>query len=532
MRHARQRRNRFAIGPLPVHLEFRILGPLEAVGPDGPVRLGGPRQRAVLAILLLSANRVVSIDRLADELYAGDPPATAVTQVHRQISDLRKLLGTAIETRAPGYLVRTQELDLRRFEQLTEEAASALARGTHEQAAARLREALALWRGPPLADLAYEPFAAAPIARLEELRLTTVEQRIEAELALGEHRGVVAELEALVDEHPTHERFRAQLMIALYRSGRQEDALAAYRALRRTLVETFGIEPTPELAQLEQAVLDHDPSLDGPRPQAASQGGRTVLVSAGSPATLEALAQLASPLAAELLLIQVVGEESELAESSARLAELRSTLASGARAAAILSDAWGGELAQLATAYDVGLVVVDMQPGATLPAEVATLLEQSPADVALLASRGAPLGGGDVLVGFGGSDHDWAAAELGAWLAASTRKPLKLVALRRPKSASTTRLLAAAAIAIQGAVGIDAQPLLVDPGADGLLAAARGGHALVLGLSPAWRRRGLGEVRSALAQAAETPLLLVHRGPRPGGLAPPGAKTRFTWSLG
>ena len=247
--------------------QFRILGPLEVVDPSGaPVRLGGPRQRAVLAILLLSANRVVSIDRLADDLYGGEPPATAVTQVQRQISDLRKLLGPAIETRPPGYLVRAglQTLDLSRFERLAEDAGTALAHGAPERAAACLREALALWRGPPLADLAYEPFAAVPIARLEELRLACVEQRIEAELGLGEHRRLVAELEELVREHPTHERFTAQLMTALYRSGRQDDALAAYRSLRRALVEDFGIEPTPELSRLEQAVLSQDPSLDVP----------------------------------------------------------------------------------------------------------------------------------------------------------------------------------------------------------------------------------------------------------------------------
>src|SRR4051794_8680685 len=178
MRHARQRRYRSAIRLPPMSLEFRILGPLEVLDASGaPVRLGGPRQRAVLAILLLSANRVVSIDRLADELYGGDPPATAITQVQRQGSDLRKLLGPVIETRPPGYLVRAgpDALDLARFERLAEAAASA----TPDRAAALLRDALALWRGPPLADLAYEPFAVAPVARLEELRLAALEQRIE-----------------------------------------------------------------------------------------------------------------------------------------------------------------------------------------------------------------------------------------------------------------------------------------------------------------------------------------------------------------
>src|SRR4051812_39324504 len=151
-------------------LEFRILGPLEVLGASGaPVHLGGPRQRAVLAILLLNANRVVSIDRLGDDLYGGEPPATAVTQVQRQGSDPRKLLRPVIETRPPGYLVRAAQetFDLSRFERLAEDASSALAHGAHARAASCLQEALALWRGPPLADLTYEPFAAAPIARLE-----------------------------------------------------------------------------------------------------------------------------------------------------------------------------------------------------------------------------------------------------------------------------------------------------------------------------------------------------------------------------
>ena len=526
-----------------MQLEFRILGPLEVLDQGQRIHLGGPRQRAVLAILLLNADRVVSIDRLADELYGGEPPATAVAQVQRQVSDLRKLLGPAIETRAPGYLVRTgpEALDLRRFERLAEEGSSALAHGEHERAAGRLREALALWHGPPLADLAYEPFAAAPIARLEEMRLAGVEQRVEAELALGEHRRLVAELETLVDQQPTHERFRAQLITALYRSGRQEDALAAYRSLRAALVDAFGIEPTPALARLEQAVLDHDPALDAPTREAPAtpiEGG--VLASARSASGLEAAAGLAAPLAGaarELLLIQVLSAESELAAATARLARLRSSLAPGARAAAFVSRAWGGDLALLAANYDVDLVVVeapaDVLRDGPLSPELATLLEHSAADVALLTGR-TGRGGHDVLVGFGGSAHDWAAVELGTWLAASTGKPLKLLALRRTgaEPAEATRLLAAASIAIQRTAGIDAEPLLVDPGPEALIAAARGSHALVLGLSPAWRHRGLGTVRRALVAGADSPLLLVHRGPRPGGLAPSAFKTRFTWSLG
>ena len=182
-------------------LEFRILGPLEVVGPDGPIRLGGPKQRATLAILLLNANRVVSIDRLADELYAGRAPVTAATQVHRQISELRKLLGeeARLETRTPGYVLHVggEQLDLRRFERLTEEAGQALARGEAERAFELQRDALELWRGPALADLEHEPFAQVATGRLEEILLVALEQRVDADLALGRHRELVGELDEL-----------------------------------------------------------------------------------------------------------------------------------------------------------------------------------------------------------------------------------------------------------------------------------------------------------------------------------------------
>ena len=203
---------------VPAMVEFRILGPLEVVGEDGPIRLGGPRQRATLAILLLNANRVLSIERLADDLYAGRPPVTAVTQVARQVSELRKALGpeAGIETRPPGYVIRLapEQLDLRRFERGGEEAARALERGDAEVAFELQREALALWRGDPLADLADEAFARVAIERLEEIRLAALEQRIEAELVLGRHRELVAELEELAAEHPLRELLRSQLMLA------------------------------------------------------------------------------------------------------------------------------------------------------------------------------------------------------------------------------------------------------------------------------------------------------------------------------
>jgi DNA-binding SARP family transcriptional activator len=180
-------------GPSDV-LEFRVLGPLEVVGDDGPIQLGGPKQRATLAILLLNANRVVSVERLADDLYAGEAPVTAVNQVQRQISALRKALGSssAIETRSPGYVIRLapDQLDLGRFERLTGDGRAALVDGEMERAVELLRQALDLWRGAPLADVAHESFAFGAIERLEEIQLVALEQRIEAELALGRHREV------------------------------------------------------------------------------------------------------------------------------------------------------------------------------------------------------------------------------------------------------------------------------------------------------------------------------------------------------
>ena len=244
-------------------MEFRLLGPLEVAEHDRSLALGGVKQRSLLAVLLLHANEVVSADRLIDELWGDAPPPTAAKSLQVHVSRLRKELGEGrLATRAPGYVLHVDpsELDLARFEQLVGEARTADPGG----AAQKLRQALALWRGPALADLAYEPFAQAEIARLEELRLAALEQRIDADLATGRHAELVGELEALVAEHPLRERLRCQLMLALYRSARQAEALDAYREARRELSEELGLEPSEELKQLEQAILQHDPALDLP----------------------------------------------------------------------------------------------------------------------------------------------------------------------------------------------------------------------------------------------------------------------------
>jgi YVTN family beta-propeller protein len=249
-------------------LEFGVLGPLEVYRGSSALPLGGQRQRALLTLLLLHANEVVSRDRLIDGVWGETPPRTVEAALRVYLSKLRKLLGSdgsgvALVTRPHGYMlgIEPEQLDLHRFERLVCEGREALAVRSAEKAAARLGEALALWRGPPLADLGYASFTAATIGRLVELRLCAFEDRIEAELALGHHSDLVPDIEALVAEYPLRERLRAQLMVTLYRTGRQSEALQAYRAARRLLAEELGIDPGPELQHLEKAILVHDPSL-------------------------------------------------------------------------------------------------------------------------------------------------------------------------------------------------------------------------------------------------------------------------------
>ncbi|HET6967075.1 MAG TPA: AfsR/SARP family transcriptional regulator, partial [Ornithinibacter sp.] len=246
-------------------LEFRILGPLEVVQDGAAVSLGGRLRRSLVATLVLQAGEAVSTDRLIEELWPEDHEG-ALARLQVYVSQVRKQLGAdagALETRPGGYalVIGDEALDAHRFERLARAGAAALAAGEPERAAGVLREALALWRGPALADLVYEPFAQTPAARLEERRTGCLEDRIEADLALGHHDEVVAELEALVAQQPLRERTCGQLMLALYRSGRQAEALDVYRRTRRTLQEELGLEPGPELQELQQAILRQDASL-------------------------------------------------------------------------------------------------------------------------------------------------------------------------------------------------------------------------------------------------------------------------------
>jgi YVTN family beta-propeller protein len=282
-------------------LEFGVLGPLEARSDGRVLPLGSPKQRALLALLLLHANERVSRDRLIDELWGEAPPATAISAFHVYLSRLRKLLGDRLERDTDGYRLRVDDgqVDVARFEHLAREGCDALAEGETQQASDLLHEALELWRGPPLAGL-IEPFATAAAARLQEQHLAVLENRLEADLALGHHRSLVAELDALVAEHPFRERLRALQMLALYRSGRQADALAAYQQTRRTLGDELGLEPSPELNALQQSILRHDLDL---APPSSAAGVASRAAASRLPLVLVAAGVIAAATAAAFFLL-------------------------------------------------------------------------------------------------------------------------------------------------------------------------------------------------------------------------------------
>jgi YVTN family beta-propeller protein len=274
-------------------VEFRILGPLEVVEHDRLVAVGAPKVRALLAVLLLHRGEVVSTDRLIDALWGERASDTAAKTVQVYVSNLRKALGDGLLlTRGGGYVLQTVagQVDADRFEALAADGRRTLESGDPRAAGERLGEALALWRGPPLSEFAYEQFAQSEIARLEEVRLETLEDRIDTDLAAGERAGLVAELEALVAEHPVRERLHGQLMLALYRSGRQADALEHYRNARQSMVDELGLEPGPRLQELERAILAQDPTLDPaarasrppPGPPVRSRRGGWLIAAAGA----------------------------------------------------------------------------------------------------------------------------------------------------------------------------------------------------------------------------------------------------------
>ena len=264
-------------------MDYRILGPLEVLDGGRALPLGGPRQRAVLALLLIRANTAVSSELIVHELWGAEPPRTATKALQNCVSALRKMLPSGVETLRSvggGYALRvdSQELDRDRFEALVAEGRALLAQGEADEARRRLGSALDLWRGAPLSDFAFDDFAQEEIARLQELHVAATEEKVDADLVSGLSAELVPELEALIGRHPLRERLRGQLMLALYRAGRQAEALSVYRETRGTLLGELGIEPSRRLQELERAILAHDPALDAtPNARAMAVGQDTML---------------------------------------------------------------------------------------------------------------------------------------------------------------------------------------------------------------------------------------------------------------
>jgi YVTN family beta-propeller protein len=324
-------------------MEFRILGPLEVRNGGRLVDLGGPKQRALLGVLLLHANEVTSPDQLIEALWEEAPPATAAKTLQAHVSRLRKALGDAaaeansngrLETRGHGYLlhVGAGELDAEVFGKMLEAARGALAEGDAEAAADGIRQGLALWRGRPLADLAYESFAQTEIQRLEELRLAAQEEWFEAQLALGRHSEVVPELKTMVRAHPLRERLLGQLMLALYRSDRQAEALQAYEDGRRALADELGLEPSERLRSLERGILEHDATLAAP-----PRRGRPRLV----PAPVWRHPRVVVLLGALVVLAAVAAgvlQSSVLGRSGARLVDIEGNAVAAIRSSGHLKE--------------------------------------------------------------------------------------------------------------------------------------------------------------------------------------------------
>jgi DNA-binding SARP family transcriptional activator len=517
-------------------VEYKVLGSFEVMDSGQRLDLGAPGQRAALAFLLLHANDVVSSDRLAEALWPERLPKSPGKTIHVYVSRLRAALGQArdrLETRGSGYRLNVLpgELDLHEFEAL-------LGRARREQPAQRvatLHAALALWRGSPLSDVGLE-FAQAELARLEELRRLALEERIAAELELGAGAELVAELQALVAETPLQERPRAMLMRALYRAGRHAEALEAFREGRVLLDEELGLEPGQELRELERAILRQDPSLAAAEAAPALTGG-TVVAVAGHEAAVGGLADLAHALAAgerprTIVLARIVSGE-DVAPATAQLDALRRDLidrGASIRVAAFSSSSPGDDVARLAYQQDADILLLS-SAGDPLTGPLASVFEAATCDVAALVDAGGGFANGPVVVPFGALEHDWAALELGAWIAAAMSLPLRLVGAADGEGRDASRLLADASLIVQHVSGVVAEPLLGRPGRETIATLAKGAGLLLVGLSERWRTEGLGDTRRALVADPVAPTALVRRGLRPGGIAPRDALTRFTWSI-
>jgi DNA-binding SARP family transcriptional activator len=539
-----------------VEVDYAVLGPLEAHAEGKPVSLGGRVSRALLGALLLRANEVVSIDRLVEVVWGESPPPTASHAIHVYVSKLRKALGAeSIGHTTSGYVLRVApgRIDLERFEQLSWTARQELAAGDAARACELFDEALSLWRGPALADLELEDFAQSSIARLDELKLAAMGTRFEAMLALGRHSEIIPELDALTADHPHDERLCGLLMLALYRSGRQSDALSRYQSARRCLSEDLGIEPSQSLRDLESRMLSHDVALE------LEPGGdepiRSVVVLPQRLDQLEELATLTEPFGRsrnphEVILawLERPGPaetvSTQLAEASAILARLRAGLVDrGARArvAAFTAADPAEDALRLARRPEVDLLVLgrdlsDLEDG-RFDAELARVVALAPCDVALWVrprDRPLPEPEGPILVPFGALEHDWAALELAAWLASTTKTLLVLLGSAgdsHGERRDASRMLADAGLLIQRAAGVVTEPRLMEPGRSGLVDATSDASLVLAGLSDRWPSEGLGETRLELVKSGGVPVMFLRRGQRPGGLSPPEGLTLYRWSV-
>ena len=519
-------------------MDFRILGPLEVCDGEEIVDLGRPQQRALLALLLICAGEVSSRDWLVGELWGDDPPAKAANTLQVYISHLRKILGaTVIQTKSHGYAFELGEngFDLSQFERHFANGANLYRNGDALAASEALKDALGLWRGEPLADFVDQPFAQSAIARLEELRLAAVELCIDAELELGRHSVLISRLEQLVRENHTRERPRGQLMLALYRCGRQAEALSTYREARQELVERLGIEPGRPLRELEQAILRQESGLSWSEsnPDATiSRGGvhgsdgssslsRGIVVASESMDGIDSLLGVAEPLSREppreLIVACLVRDPAVLEETMAALDDRRARLADrgvDARVTTFTSGEAGKDVVRLTSRPGVDLALVEgsseLENGG-LSGDVAHVVEHAPCDVGLVWAHGAPQvlnESSAVYVPFGGDESEFIATELAAWVARSHRVPLWLLgkaAGGADGERDASRLLGNVALALQRVAKVVAKPLLVEAGATGVLDAASDAGLLVLGFPDDWQQRGLGVVRAAIARDARPP---------------------------
>ena len=455
-----------------------MLGPVDARVDGVSARLA-PQPRAVLAMLLLQAGQVVPSARLVDGLWGDDPPATAANILQGYVSQLRKALGRdLLETREPGYAIHVgrDALDLHRFERLATDGGRALENGQAPAAAERLREALALWSGDALADVAEGDVLRPAAARLDELRLVALERRIEADLACGRDAELVGELETLTAEHALRERFHALRMLALYRCGRQAEALEVYRAARARLVDQLGLEPGAALQELEQAILRHDASLDLDRAQPRTSEARGAHDPRRRPRHRRR--RLARDAGRRRSCGMGIASSSSPPRSPIPPRSRPHPPGCGRTASASPSTASRcapprsprsrpAPTSRGSLASRMPSCSSSTRPRGSWRTPAFSACSTRPRATSRCSST-APLVRGPVLVPFGGADHDWCAVELGAWLARAHETELVLAgSASAVDGRDASRLLASASLAVQRALGVTCR------------AAARRAHAAV-----------------------------------------------------